>query len=191
MGTHDKSIIDIVLIARDRKTNTDTRTWPVLRQQNTGEETPGITPLPLAGAVNPFDILQQAGAIPLLSLPAANPEDRDFLATPANGEITILDGDGHRYTLPADAARDALDNSLAATRRALAPYVIENARQGVTDPLLSYGFSPETDCTYHDFKPLFTPDGTGFIFTWLATLTCENDASMGPVSVILALKGTP
>ena len=122
LGLHIFGMKDTYLVAKNIDTRQDDDIWPVFRQHgapdyhpDTGAPTPNIQTFPLKGAVNPFAILADHGALQIESPFGAN-SIAEFEPIPAEG-LTI-----NEFSLPADELMAQMEQAVAMTLSAIQPY---------------------------------------------------------------------
>ncbi len=182
MGLHTASQKDILLIARRLADNVDDGVWPVMRTLYMAPDAgPGqLDVLPLPDRADPFGILAERGARPLLG----DGWTADEIAAGPGG-LRAVERDAIHGLDWASVGR-ALEASLRNARAALPPLKVEGE-----DMLLAVRFDPEADCrvmgahVYSDG----TPDDYSRVRV-VASLRCENDDSMAPVQMLLVLPPT-
>jgi len=191
LGFHQPTQTDVVLIARNRDTNADDQIWPVMRMidhgvsfADDGFET-RVDPLPLNNRINPFDILLWHKARPLLAQRPANPEERDMVVTREHSALTIISDDA-MFQLQDAAVAELFTTSLNTTRATLPAYFIEGGDRGF-DSLRDVEFDPKQDCFYHDFTTLYDYNSGDYREFWIASVTCENEETLSPISIILMI----
>jgi hypothetical protein len=187
MGKYGIVQTDVLLIARNRATNTDDKVWPVARSTDYGayfadnDLDARVERLPLEGAVNPFEIVasREARLMVAWSVDGALPEG--ISSSDQDGGVMLTDASsGKVYRLGFDDLSRDLTESLARTRDTLPPLFAE----GGVDVLEGVTFDPAVDCRIGGFRNLADIAGQS---DWLVTITCENDQTMAPVTTVLAL----
>ncbi len=191
MGRPTAEQTDIMLVARDRKTNLDIRILPVARMIDRGSEytfmgeTEQFATLPPENRINPFDVMAAEKLRPLISKRLL-PPDLDVVAVKAGPEAFIITdsytGQGRNYTLPYAVISSAFRANLNATRDAMPAYFVEGGSKG-DDLLRDVAFSPAEDCTVEGLSPLFegTENYTTTLETtvaWIINVSCANDRTM-------------
>ncbi len=123
MGSHYPTQTDVVLIARNRTTNSDDQIWPVMRMIDHGVsfvefgyETQ-VETLPLNDRVNPFDILLWRKARPLLDAHQTDPTFRGTKISRAKDGLALVSDKG-LFQLQDTMVAQRLTSSLNATRTA-------------------------------------------------------------------------
>jgi len=187
LGRYQPTQTDIILIARNRKTNADDQTWPVMRMIEIVEYFGGdnltrqTKPLPMAGRVNPFDILLSRKAQPLI---APQPGALDQHTGVAHGNDTFgMTADDMYFELTDKVTAGLIRDSLNATRTAVPPYFTEGG-----DMLVDVEINPAQECTYSNFMRL--TDYTGQPepqISWIAAVTCESDYTMSQITLFLTI----
>ena len=186
MGRYQITQTDVVLIARNRKTNKDDQIWPVMRMIDSGYNADErgieaqIKPLALKDRVNPFDVLLWRKARPLLAQLGTFQKDTDITDLREQAALTIV-ADGKKYRLADTAMAKALITSLQTTRAAMPPYFTE----GGFDILDGIEVDPAKECKYHDFTRFYEQDDQGVQDFWIAYVTCESDEAMSYLSMYL------
>lgn len=194
LGYYIPTQTDVVLIARNHKTNTDDQVWPVMRMVEYGVEFPidGIEArvkiFPLPDRVNPFDILLWRKARPLLSpdqLQYFSPfRATDNLTTSVAKEaLTITDqtpSDETTFQIKDAVAVDLIRRSLNQTRAQLPAY---KAQWG--DMLQDLEFDFKQHCKYHNARALSENVSGEIVQFWLTQVSCNDDEELTPVSMYL------
>ena len=191
MGYHHITQTDVVLIARDRKTNTDAQIWPVMRVIDHGVdfldfgEQERVEILPLPNRMNPFDILLWRKASPLVAdtgeqsyLPMHELSDTDNMFTITTG----ADENRRRYQLENNTAEALIRQSLNKTRAALPAYFNQGG-----DMLQDILFDQTSDCKYSGFTVISDLVDGQYTEQWIANVTCEEEDRLSPVSMFLFL----
>jgi hypothetical protein len=188
MGYHHITQTDVVLIARDRKTNTDAQIWPVMRVidhsidfLDFGEQEK-VEILPLPDRINPFDILLWRKARPLTA--STNKQSYDELS---NGDnmITITTGADEkqrRYQLENNTAEALIRQSLNKTRAAFPAYFNQGG-----DMLQDILFDQTSDCKYSGFTVISDLVDGQYTEQWIMYMTCKEEDRLSPVSMFLFL----
>jgi hypothetical protein len=189
MGKYGIVQTDVLLIARNRATNTDDEVWPVARSTDYGAYFADngidarVERLPLEGAVNPFEMVASRDARLMVGRSVDGPLPEGISVSDQDGGVTLTEPEasgGKVYRLGfEDLSRD-LTESLARTRDTLPPLFAE----GGVDVLRGVTFDPAVDCRIGGFRNLADIAGQS---DWLVTITCENDQTMAPVTTVLAL----
>ncbi len=186
MGNYVQTQTDVLLVARNRITNVDDDIWPVARSLaisalENGSLEGRVQFMALDGAINPFDILQEQGAEPLMGKPQPAAVSSDT-ALAAEGDLLVLTdtNGGLRHQIGYAAIGALLADNLDRSRAALPAYFAEadiDVLQGVT-------FDVQKDCV---FAPsLRISDSAGQIAR-LVAVTCKNDESLATVSTYLVM----
>ena len=188
MGYHHITQTDVVLIARDRKTNTDAQIWPVMRVIDHGvdfldfEEQERIEILPLPDRVNPFDILLWRRARPL----TASPDEQSYDGlSDGDNMFTVTAGaaeNQRRYQLENNTAEALIRQSLNKTRAALPAYFNQGG-----DMLQDIQFDQTSACIYSDFTVISDLVDGHYAKQWIMYMTCEEEDRLSPVSMFLFL----
>lgn len=191
MGYHHITQTDVVLIARDRKTNTDAQIWPVMRVIDHGVDfldfgvQERVEILPLPDRINPFDILLWRKARPLvaytgeqsfLPMHELSGGDNMFIITTDAGE------NQRRYQLENNTAEALIRQSLNKTRAALPAYFNQGG-----DMLQDILFDQTSDCKYSGFTVISDLGDGQYTEQWIANVTCEEEDRLSPVSMFLFL----
>ena len=192
LGRYQPTQTDIVLIARNRQTNQDECTWPVMRMIDHGFDyatdnfETQVEPLPLENRINPFDILLSRNARLMLDQWPVIPMESEMDVHLENGMLTIISED-MAYRLSESSIANAFTQSLNATRKAVPPYFIEGGEKGI-DPLLDVRLSPAQECKIYDFFTFPEVGEHGRINNiWIARVTCESEDAMSGLSMFLFL----
>lgn len=186
MGSHYPTQTDVVLIARNRKTNLDEQNWPVMRMIDHGVDfiefgfETQVEPLPLKDRVNPFDILLWRKARPLLATPMWSPE----MIHLEKSRLTIM-SDGAIHQLHDSVMSELITKNLNITRRTLPPYFIEGASRGGVDPILDVELDPKNECEYDRFKGFYEYVGEDHQIFWIARATCDSEYAIARLSMYL------
>lgn len=185
---------DVVLIARNRKTNTDDQVWPVMRMVEYGVEFPidgpddNVKVLPLPDRVNPFDILLWRKARPLLSpdqLQYFSPfRATDNLTTSfAQEALTIVDptpSSEATFQIKDTVVTGLIRRSLNHTRAQLPAYKTQWG-----DMLEDLEFNFKQHCKYHNARALSENVSGEIVQFWLTQVTCNDEEELTPVSMYL------
>ena len=122
LGLHIFGMKDTYLVAKNIDTRQDDQIWAVLRQHgapdyhpDSGVPTPVIQTFNLTGAINPFKILAERGALhiedPLIQ------EVGEGLVPLSDGGLSI-----EEFSLSLDDMADQMENAVAKTLSAIQPY---------------------------------------------------------------------
>ncbi len=191
MGRPIAEQTDILLVARDRKTNLDIRIEPVARMADFGAsyefwgEAEQIAALPLEHRVNPFDIMIGKKLRPLLSQRPLSP-DLEMFSIETGVDAFVLaekySGAGRKYRIPYVQIAAAFQANLNATRDALPAYFVEGGDKGV-DMLRDVRFTPAEDCRIEGLVPLFEETDAlsktlDITVAWIVNISCANDDTM-------------
>ncbi|MGL5010300.1 MAG: hypothetical protein ACRC6I_10480 [Paracoccaceae bacterium] len=188
MGRYGMAQTDVLLIARNRMTNVDDEIWPVARSIFYDADIAGdgaamkVEALPVAGLVNPFDIVAAKGARLMLGTRAGavTPPDGTVMIEDAAVVLADLNTD-QTFRLDYGQIDERITASLNATRDALPAYLAE----GGFDALEGVAFDVGTECAFEGYVALW--DGIEGR-SWLAEVRCENDETLAPVSTFLEMR---
>lgn len=200
LGLYDAEVDSTALVAIDRQSGAE-RIWPVYRTRRLPDLDAGaegtrmqIRPEPIAGAVNPYDILQELQGRPI-SWPISSPVSwhEDFIdRTPGalhqnDGMVSVSFADGLTYRRP---LQEMLD-SLAASQTALAENIPDYARFGplrLGDLLSGRQFTP-AQCDITD--PIRLEDRSGAPPAVLVRLRCEDEPDGQSTALLVTLLPAP
>lgn len=181
-GVYDVDWRDQFLIAIDRETMSE-QIWPVYRVAQFPDPDAGPDSLrgkahvrPLAGAVNPFEVLAHFGALPLTAT------EGDLLEVMATGDtVQLLDEAGPAAALPIPTALAQLSGALTTLAATIEPY----QRMGplLARDLLTAGYSA-SECRFSDglrLRDMLAP------VTHLVRMTCAEEPDGPEISLILLL----
>lgn len=191
LGRYQPTQNDILLIARNRETNVDDQVWPIARTLDHGVDFADygldqrVETLPLGGRVDPFDILLETGARPMLGSTPMSAAELGVELGAGEASISLEEEDTvHRLTFADLSARIAA--SLNATRDRMPAHFIEGGEAGY-DMLRDVEFDPTTDCDTGGLIMLFDQRGGEIGTTWLAEIRCANEHTMAPVTSLYVL----
>jgi hypothetical protein len=186
MGGYTRTQTDILLVARNRSTNLDDEIWPVARSITDGpvdDPTPDdrVEVIATPGAVNPFDILAERDAVPMLGWSQAGTDVSDVTLAADGAQLVVEDTrEKLRYLIDYADVGALLTDNLNRSRAAVPAYFTETD----IDMLQDVPFDAAVDCA---FAPSFrVTDGQGQIAR-LVAVTCENAATMVPISTYLVM----
>jgi hypothetical protein len=185
-GGYTRTQTDILLVARNRGTNLDDGIWPVARSitdNPVDDPTPDdrVEIIAMGGAVNPFDILAERDAVPMLGWSQSGADVSDVTQAADGGQLVVEDTrEKLRYQIDYADVGALLTDNLNRSRAAVPAYFTETD----IDMLLDLPFDAAADCA---FAPSFRfTDGQGQIAR-LVAVTCENEATMVPISTYLVM----
>ncbi len=176
IGFHGVTQTDVLLVARNRKTNEDEDVWPVTRSLHRAEEG-AVETLAIAGAVNPFEVAAERAVRLLLGWSAQSIRTPEIAVTLDETALVLADGrTAATFRLGFEEISLRLGEGLERTRDRLPPYFTE----GGGDVLRGVRFDPAVDCEVAGFVEMGAA-------VWLARLNCENDETMAPVSTYMVM----
>lgn len=191
MGRYQPTQTDVVLIARNRRTNVDDQVWPVMRMLDSGYDLnehlieAQIKPLPLQDRVNPFDVLLWRKARPLFAPLGTWKQDPDVFKMSTerkDGALTIMAENG-KYYLADTAMATALASSIESTRNAMPPYFTE----GRGDAMMGIKIDPAQECKYHNFTRFSEMENKKTHEHWIAYVTCDSEYALSYLSMFLVV----
>ena len=195
MGSHYPTQTDVVLIARNRETNSDDQIWPVMRMIDHGvsfvefDYETRVEPLPLKDRVNPFDILLWRKAQSMLGAQQTVPTLGNTKISREEDGLALVSDKG-QFHLQDEMVAQRFTTSLNATRTALPAYFIEGDERGF-DILRDVQVDPAQDCDYGGFYTFSEQIGDEYTELWLTRVTCENDATMAEISMYFLIPKVP
>ncbi|WP_456389449.1 hypothetical protein [Profundibacter sp.] len=203
MGSHTRLQTDTVLIARSKETNRDVYLWPISRTLDNGPEhvetegNPRLVTMPMDVEYNPWHVTYiHHGGLPN-QLKATVESAIEVLGNMDGALISAKtphfaygppEGTPPRTSYWVNYAKltGLIEQSLANARYRFRPFYLEDK-----DPLIQPGFSFKQDCKFDYFAELSEQtDGEQQAF-WATKITCENDATMAPVSMFITLQALP
>jgi len=200
LGSHTQQQTDVLLIARNIMTNQDIYVWPIKRTLDNGpdhletSDAPRVVSFPLGWENIPEQILFFHRGN-LANERKATDADRVNLLKNKDGVLITIRTPDFAYEPPKDTPlrtsywvsysdlAELFRSSLLETRLSLPPLYLEG-----TDHLKNVRFNPELNCSFDYFVELSVQtDGPQQGF-WAANITCENDLTMAPVSMLFTLR---
>lgn len=200
MASYDRQQVDVVLIARDTRSNQDVYLWPLSCRLDNGAEHietsdhPRHVTLPLDPVHKLWQIIStHHGGYP--NQHKATEESAIAVLRNQDGMLITAKTPSFAYETPAGTADRTsywlsyatlgrlFTDSLRATRYGFEPYYIAS-----DDPLTAPNFDPQQDCSIGYFAELSQQtDGPQQGF-WVAYVTCENEHLMAPISMFITLQ---
>lgn len=199
MGRHSVEQIDSVLIAREILTNRDIYVWPLKRTLDKGADhtatvaDPRVVVMPLNEKNNPWQIMKRHhGGLP--NQFKATDEDRVEILSNADGVLISARTPPFAYGAPKGtpertsywlsyaALSGLITTSVRTTRDAFPAHFVKGA-----DYLSNLEFDAAHECKFDYFARLSEQTDGEQQAVWATYVTCENEATMGPISMFIAL----